>query len=245
MTDVVYVLGTGSGWADNELRFSLRSLETYLQDLGTVYVVGHRPKWLTGVVYLPFPDVHICKERNIMIKLAYACGHPDLSKTFLHCHDDHFMLAPMKATEIPNWCGGSLEGVAAATRKKAPGNHWGDAVHNTHKALAARGHTTHNFDLHYPMLIDKDRYPETMDLYDWPGTPRGFVVKSLYANTLGLAPTYYNDIKLNDRLKFTDMVTRLKGRQWWSISNAALNLNMKQLFPALYPTPSRLELKQV
>ena len=241
MTDVVYVLGNGSGWADNELRYSLRSLETYLTDLGTVYVIGSKPKWLTGVVHYPFPDTHICKERNIMLKLAYACGHPELSKTFLHCHDDHFALAPVRGTDIPNWAGGPLDVIASAVRKKAPGNHWGDAVANTHRALAKRGHTTHNFDLHYPMLIDKDKYPETMDLYDWANTPRGFVVKSLYANTLGLRPTFFNDLKLNERLKFGELVTRLKGRPWFSLSNSGLNLNIKQLFPALYPKPSRFE----
>lgn len=243
VTDVVYVLGRGSGWADNEIRFSLRSLETYLQDLGTVYVVGNRPKWLTGAVHLPFPDSHICKERNIMIKLAYACGHQRLSRNFLHVHDDHFMLAPMRATDIPNWCGGSLDSVAAAVRRKAPGNHWADAVHNTYQALRARGHSTHNFDLHFPILIDKERYPEIMDRYDWGGQPRGFVVKSLYANTLGLPGTYSPDLKINQRLELTEAVAWLKGKPWFSVGNGGLSLKFKQLLPALYPKPSRFEIK--
>lgn len=239
----MYVLGRGSNWADNELRYSLRLLEQNLQDLGTVFVVGERPKWLTGVMHLPFPDVHICKERNIMIKLAYACGHPELSKTFLHCHDDHFMLAPMMGKDIPNWCGGSLEATAAGAMKKVPGNHWAIAVHNTHKVLHARGHTTQNFDLHFPMLFDKDAYPETMDLYDWANTPRGFVVKSLYANTLGLPGTRSADLKINTRLTMTEAVAWLKGKPWFSVGNGGLTLNFKQLFPALAPKPSRFEIK--
>jgi len=242
-TDVVYVLGRGSNWADNELRYSLRSLEKFMGDLGTVFVVGQRPKWLTNVVFLPFPDVHICKERNIMIKVAYACGHPELSQTFLQVHDDHFLLAPMNGADIPNWCGGQLDQMAASVRKKAPGNHWADAVHNTHKALAARGHTTRNFDLHYPILMDKTAYPETMDLYDWKNTPRGFVVKSLYANTLGLPGTYSPDLKINTRLELRDAVQWLKGRQWWSIGNGGLSLKFRQLFPHVYPKPSRFEIK--
>jgi hypothetical protein len=241
MTDVVYVLGTGSGWADNELRFSLRSLATYLTDLGTVYVVGHRPKWLTGVVHLPWPDHYPCKERNIMEKLAYACGHPDLSKKFLHVHDDHFMLAPGQAHDIPNWHAGPLDQLAAHVKKTTPGNHWGDAVANTHKALAAAGHTVHNFDVHFPMIFDKDDYPKTMDLYNWKGEPRGFVVKSLYANTLGLPGVKTSDIKLNQRMTTRELVDRLTGRPWFSVGNGALGGNLKQLFSALYPTASQFE----
>lgn len=243
MTDVVYVLGNGSGWADNEMRYSLRSLEMYLQDLGTVYVIGHRPKWMQNVQHYFYPDRHTCKERNIMEKLAYACGHPDLSETFLHVHDDHFALAPALACDIPNWHGGPLDRLGNQVKARSPKNNWAYAVLNTHQALQEKGHTAHNFDLHLPMLFDKNLYPATMDLYDWKGQPRGFVVKSLYANTLGLPGTFSPDLKVNARLTFQQMVDSLKGRPWFSIGNAGLTLAFKELLAALYPKPSRFEIK--
>lgn len=239
MTDVVYVLGSGSFWSDNELRFSLRSLELNLEDLGNVYVVGTRPRWLTGVTHLPYQDKYPCKERNIMEKLAYACGHCDLTETFLHMHDDHFMLTPGPAIDVPYWCGGSLEKMAAAVN---PRNHWRDAVINTHKALAARGLETRNFDLHYPILINKNLYPQVMDEYDWRGTPRGFVVKSLYANTLKLPAVVTSDLKIVQRYHMHELVERLRGRPWFSVGNAGLNNTFKSLFSALYPSPSRFEI---
>lgn len=238
MTDVVYVLGTGSPWSDNELRYSLRSLETFVEDLGQVYIVGTRPRWLKSAVHLPFPDLFVCKERNIMLKLAHACGHPDLSKIFLHVHDDHFCLAPAVASQIPNWRGGQLDRLAMGIDKK---NHWRDAVLNTHRALEAKGLTTFNFDLHYPMLFDKDLYPEIMDRYDWK-TERGYVVKSLYANTLGLADVASYDLKINDRIDFRTLVTRLQGRPWFSVGNQGLTGTFKSLLASLYPEPSRFEI---
>lgn len=238
--DIVYVLGTGSIWQNNELRFSLRSLETFVEDLGQVYVVGHRPPWLTNVVFLPYPDKYACKERNIMEKMAYCCGHPDLSDTFMHVHDDHFALAPTRARELPNWCAGPLDRLAFSVKQ---GNHWREAVMNTHKALTEAGLPNRNFDVHYPMLFDKNLYPEVMDRYDWPGTERGFVVKSLYANTVGVEPTVTTDLKLNERLSFQALVVRLKGRPWFSLGNPALNLNLKNLLAALYPEPSKFELR--
>lgn len=241
--DVVYVLGHGSAWNNNELRYSLRSLETYLTDLGTVYIIGQRPTWLTNVRHYNFADYYGCKERNIMTKLAYACGHPDLSQTFLNVHDDYFALAPMSGHDIPNWCSGPLGPFGKAIKARKPRNHWADAVINTDRVLTKAGHTVHNFDLHYPKRFDKTLFPATMDLYDWKGTPRGFVVNSLYYNTLGMKPTLYSDLKIDNRLTFAQMVARLKGRPWFSIGNGALNLNFKELLAALYPTPSRFEIK--
>lgn len=237
--DVVYVLGHGSTWADNELRYSLRSLELFVEDLGQVFVVGSRPKWLTGVVHLPYDDKYTCKERNIMEKVAYACGHPDLTQRFLHVHDDHFTLARARGKDLPNWCGSSLERLAMAVKVT---NHWRDAVVNTNRVLVERGFDNRNFDLHFPIVFDKDLYPKVMDEYDWRGTPRGFVVKSLYANTLQLPWVQIGDVKLMGRFTLEQLVDKLRGRPWFSVSNSCLNLTMKELFQHLYPTPSRYEL---
>jgi len=43
-----------SSWGDdNELRYSLRSLEKNLIGLNRIFVVGHKPKWLVGVTHIP------------------------------------------------------------------------------------------------------------------------------------------------------------------------------------------------
>lgn len=242
MIDCVYVLGSGSTWADNELRFSLRSLFVNMPDLGNVYVVGRCPAWLTNVVHLEWPDNYKCKERNIMEKLAYACGHPDLSETFLHVHDDHFMLKPGNGADVPFWHSCELEKIGNSVRKKQPSNNWGLAVLNTHAALKEAGHTTKNFDVHFPMLFNKNLYPEIMDRYNWRGEMRGYVVKSLYANTLGIEGVKTSDIKLNGKIDLRQVVDKLSGRDWFSIGNGVLSADFKRFMHALYPTPSKFEI---
>lgn len=237
MIDIVYTLGTGSPWQDNELRFSLRSIEKFISGVGEVYVVGHCPRWLQNVTHLPFPDLHACKERNIMLKMAYACGHPDLSETFLNMHDDHFALDYQEASEILNFCSTSLERMAGMVKK---GNHWREAVFNTAQALKAKGLSTHNFDVHFPMLFDKKLFPAVMDQYNWK-TPRGFVVKSLYGNTVGVTPERIVDIKLNNRFTIPEIVTRIKGRPWFSVGNQGLTGQFKNLLEAIYPNISKFE----
>lgn len=232
--DLVYVLGSGSVWQDNELRYSLRSLKN-LSGIDKVFIVGACPKWVTNVIHLYFNDRFPCKEKNIMLKLARACGHPDLSNKFLHLHDDHFCLSSQNAEDIPNWASASL--LQMGRQKPGEKNNWRDACMNTYKALTAAGLPALNYDLHYPMIFDKNLYPEVMDRYDWK-EPRGFVVKSLYANTAGLTPTSFGDLKLNGESTMSGLVARLRGRPWFSIGNKALSPALKQLFPALYPEPS-------
>jgi hypothetical protein len=239
MTDVVYVVGRGTGWNDNELRFSLRSLDKFVTGIGRVFIVGKIPAFVKNVVAISWPDNYGCKERNIMEKVAAACGHPELSHNFLHMHDDHFALAPVQADQVPNFAGWvDLEGLARSVSRRNP---WRESVDNTARVLKDRGLNLFNFDIHTPIVIDKTVYPDIMDQYDWSGTDRGFVVKSLYANTLGLVPTKISDIKLNDRYPLAEVVQKIRGRAWFSIGNGGLSSHFKNLLSELYPKPSRWE----
>ena len=47
-TDVVYPIGQGSSWKNNELRFSLRSIEKYGINVGKLFIVGELPDFLLG-----------------------------------------------------------------------------------------------------------------------------------------------------------------------------------------------------
>jgi hypothetical protein len=113
---------------------------------------------------------------------------------------------------------------------------------NTFKALTAAGLPALNYDLHYPMIFNKNLYPEIMDRYDWQ-EPRGFVVKSLYANTAGLTPTHSGDLKLQQQTTMHGLFNRLKGRPWFSIGDKILSQDFKNLLFALYPEPSIYEKK--
>lgn len=239
-TDVVYILGSGSGWDDNELRFSLRSLAQFMADIGNIYVVGARPRWLANVIHIPYKDRFRCKERSIMIKLAHACGHPDLSQTFLAIHDDHFCLRPTFAQAEPFWAGKQLEDVF---KYVSPRNPWRYAIRNTFLALRAKGLTEYNFDIHRPMLIDKTFFPQIMDLYDWPGAQHGFLVKSLYANTMKATPTFSRDLKINRRYEsFDPIVKKLRSQYWFSVGNEGLTLAFKEFLSHLYADPCWQEL---
>jgi hypothetical protein len=57
--DLVYVLGSGSRWGDNELRYSLRSVEKHLKGYNNVYLVGDKPDWVRNVTHIPKQDITV------------------------------------------------------------------------------------------------------------------------------------------------------------------------------------------
>lgn len=232
--DAVYVLGRGSGWRDRELLYSLRSLSVYITGVTRVVVVGHRPPWLRDVLHLPLGDPHGYKERNIYEKLLLACRDPRLSPRVLFLNDDHVAGAPGAAAAVPDYRGREL---LALARHLAPGS-YRLALENTHRRLRERGHSTWNFDVHAPMVVDRAAFVAAMTSYDWS---EKFVMKSLYANTVGLAGTPYLDVKLARGHTMAELVRILRGRAWWSHGPTGLGPELKALLAALYPTPSPWE----
>ncbi len=89
--DLVYVVGTGSRWNDNELRFSLRSVSKNLSNVGKVFIVGECPDYLKNVIHIPASDIFdsaINADGNMTHKLLLVCNNKELSDDFLFMNDD-------------------------------------------------------------------------------------------------------------------------------------------------------------
>lgn len=97
--DIVYILGTGSIFNNEELRYSLRSVQMFIKGVRNVFVVGEDPGFLSdNVIYIPAKDIYPCdlknKDRNLWHKLEIACRHPLISEDFLFSADDNLVLKP-------------------------------------------------------------------------------------------------------------------------------------------------------
>lgn len=93
--DVVYVIGSGSKWDNNELRYSLRSICRYGIGLGRVFIVGDKlpefvnPARVTFIKYADKPGGS--PARNVYSKIAQIFYQTHLDK-FLLSSDDHFFI---------------------------------------------------------------------------------------------------------------------------------------------------------
>ena len=107
--DIVYALGTGSGWSDNEIRFSLRSIFKNLTNIGQIFIVGEKPAGLKGFIHVEHPDEFSSTnaDGNIIRKVLRACQDPRVSEKFLFINDDHIIINPC----VPIACRRSIKAI--------------------------------------------------------------------------------------------------------------------------------------
>lgn len=239
MIDIVYALGSGSKWNDKEIRYSLRSVEKHLTNVRNVYIVGQCPDFLKNVIHFPYIDYHRWKETRIALKILNACHIKGMSDNFLFMNDDHFLISDYDAAEFPYYWKETLSATAQARRFE---DAYRKSLTNTYGILTNKGLMSYNFDVHCPILYNKERFIEFYKKYDWE-TNYSFVIKSLYCNTERIKGERISDCKIcSPLLNLDDLKDEIKGRMFFSIGDRVLqNDKMEELLKELYPDKSKYE----
>jgi hypothetical protein len=242
--DLVYVLGSGSIWNNNELRFSLRSVEKNLMGVRNIYVIGENPGFLSDeVIHIYHPDpLDRNADGNMALKILRACREKKLSSDFLFMNDDFIINRPMVACEIPWMHKGDM--------KQRPRRFWEAQFYRrrlrrTFDILSERGLPTMQYDYHAPMLISKMAFPKVMRQFDFQ-KEIGYTFRSLYGNYFKLPATpvskrkvtvykYYTLEQLNDRIQNTPFV---------GYNNQGVNSSLKWWFMENFPQRSKYEINR-
>jgi len=182
MIDLVYVLGSGSQWKNNELRFSLRSVAKNLSNVRNVYIIGEDPGFLSeNVIHIYHPDELNSRnaDGNMALKILRACDEPDLSDDFLFMNDDFIINKPISAVNIPLMHKGDM--------KNRPPEFWITQLYRfrlrrTFDELKKRGFPTMQYDYHAPMIMNKLTFQRVMAQFDFKDDI-GLTFRSLYGNT--------------------------------------------------------------
>ena len=243
--DVVYVLGSGSTWNNNEIRYSLRSIEKYARGVGNIFIVGELPDFLSkGIMHIKADDIFNPNQNadgNIATKVLAACADDRLSDDFLFINDDHILLKPLHLSEMPAFHKGDMNFFPDTTWTL---NFWRGRLKRTMEVLNQKGLTAFHFDCHTPILFNKNKFPQVMS--NFPYTEGiGLTMKSLYGNSIysksGVLLSnekktvfkYYTNAQLNQRLE---------GCGFMSFNDFGLNGAFKLWLDARFPDPSRWEL---
>lgn len=178
--DVVYFVRPGD---DNpELRYSLRSLENI--DHGDVWIVGHKPAWVTNVRHVRFDaDPQLSKWENVTAATGVAVE--ELPDEWVLFNDDFFAVRP---TTVPLWHHGRLKMV------ERPGNGatWRSGKYQTARMLQSWGCDVFDYELHVPMPVINEGMRAALARVD-----RRIVAlqrRSLYANFLGVGGEIHSDV---------------------------------------------------
>lgn len=236
--DVVYLCGEGSIWNNTELKYSLRSLEKYYTP-ENVYVIGVLPYFLNTnkVKFIEAKNTSRNAAYNIMKKAYLAASIPELSQKFIFMNDDYFLLKPLPEN-IPYFYKNAslLDSVY-----KNGSNDYAFHLKTTIEALNKKNLPLKNFDTHCPIIYDKDLLKEVIDSYNWEGLKSGYVLRSLYCNTLGIQGEYKEDLKLSTKRFEPQLKRMLYQKEWFSIADRAINKSLGNFLQETFPTPSKYE----
>lgn len=230
--DVVVPLGKGSLHQNLELRYCLRSIETHVNNVGNIFIIGERPAFLDNIIHINVIDnsSREQKEANIFRKIVAACQDKRVSEDFYFFNDDHFLTVPF---EEHYYHSGPLN--IYIDQLKVRQSHF-KTLMNTYVALKGGKH----FDVHCPITYNKQRFMETVGTCNW-SISYGYGIKSLYCNMSGIAGMFIQDLKIKMDLTKMEIYRLIGKRRFFSIGDTALNQSMKQVLHELYPQQSKYE----
>jgi len=238
--DIVLPLkDSGSGHDDEELRFTLRSIEKNLKGYNKIILVTtSAPKWCTGVEVLSNrPDGG---RKNICLWDKWLSGvkHSESSHVYFWS-DDKVLLQPIEAGKLPQLTNNKN------LLEYSPDKVWHKCLLHTGQLLKSLDKPTRNCDSHAPVLVNRQ---EALDLndkfYSNSRIEPGLLFQSLYQN-------YYEKPLLDqgtykstceDKKHTLEIVTeKSKGRMFLGYNNRGWENGVKQYLQELFPEKSKYE----
>jgi hypothetical protein len=235
--DLVIPLGKGSK-LNNELRYSLRSIEKYLKNYRNIYIIGECPDFIQGVIHIPLKDKSN-HQKNIMLKILEACNDKLITQEFLFWNDDFFLLKEVDAPTYPYYFNTWLVQAIENRMQTNGGDMYCRQMTNTFKLFEDK--TPFHFDIHCPIIYDKDHFKELVSKEDW-SIRDGYIIKSMYANSIPCNPQRMEDCKINMPTWDDAIELALMNRHIFSVGDAGLDANMWRYLYKLYPTKCKYEI---
>lgn len=244
--DILYVLGKGSKWDNNELRYSLRSIEKFGKNVGNIYVIGSDPGFLSNnVTLVKLEDYYSAKHKNILNKICEAIVYTNIGDEFLLSSDDHFYVKETDFDNYPIYCKGTLPN---GVKKKDKAKGYKTSLVSTRRLLEKHGYTYYNFSQHGNTHISK----EAVSLAEK-------YIEESYNSLQGVEPTCLllnvlykhkpfefirrSDLKVKSLIEGVEDLKKLIGdREVFSIYDDAIEKGVSEYLQELFPNKSKYEL---
>ena len=233
--DIFYVIGNGSRWQDNETKYSLRSLEMFGRNVDNVYIVGSKPNFLNNKVKwisvsdIGYPSVnHWYKVRKFFLET-------NIEKA-IYMMDDIFFTKEVDFNNYPFYQKGDLK----YTSSNPTGYH--KSINNTKKTLEELGKPITNFEVHCPILYERDKFLSMTEMFEKyrKKFPNFIQVRSLYCNWSNITGKFTNDVKIFGK-DMGKVITKLDILDCFSISNDSIKSGMGSILEKRYPNKSKYE----
>jgi len=236
--DVVYILRNTSKWQNNEIRYSLRSIEKNAKDIaGKVFLIGFCPKFIdtNELVHIVANDPYANKLRNAIYKIKIACHDPRVSEKFMLMNDDFFIMRKMEY--VQNYSKGSLRHSEKRHRTKA--GYYFKAIKETRKSLREIGiESPIDYETHTPIMIEKKKFIALENRFNMMGHAHLF--RSVYCNVLGITGKDRRDVKIYwrdsadiEKIKKLDILS--------TDDKVVMDVQMQKFLKRRFSNPSKYE----
>jgi len=196
--DIVYILrNSGTRWMNNEIKYSIRSVERNI-NFRNIFIVGGLPLFFDSkkINHIVADDPYSNKLKNAIYKISLACNDERISENFVLMNDDFFFLK--KVEKIDYFNKGKLE--VSKKNHSTKGGYYYRAICNTLETLKDMGiDDPIDFEVHYPIIINKKKFLETINKIS---DIDGLLFRSLYGNLNNIKSKYRRDVKIFDIKQF-------------------------------------------
>ena len=199
--DILYIKGPISQNYDEEMKYSLRSLEKYVLDFDRVFITGDCPLFVDKktVVHTLERDIGV-PSINHWWKVSQTIKKTDISQKFVLMYDDIFFVKPTKLEDYPFYSKGKLE-------DKPFEGFYRQSCGEAYNWLKSHGEDTADCELHIPCVYDRDKFLELDKIFSKiRDSNKGMVVRSIYGNKFKNSLPLRKDIKIRLSTEGVDQV---------------------------------------
>lgn len=157
--DLIYILKADID--TEELKYSLRSVEQNFP-INRVWFVGGQPEGLEPDIRLKHDQIGNSKWEMIRSSMWKAVNDERLSEDFFLFNDDFFVMEPVDTDSFRNFVDGTLERRIDELHSKSGMNAYTRTLFKLEQELKTMHEPTMNFDVHLPMLLNKEQVRSTL-----------------------------------------------------------------------------------
>lgn len=224
--DVLYTLGKGSLYENQEIKQSVKLLQKHVK-YDRLWIIGEEVKLDTNYNFIPFKDC-LTRTNNVFRKIVEVCENYDISDNFLYMMDDVFILKDIDIDNYPMYHSGELKDFPNS------GSYFKE-LNNTKEFLIKNNKPILNFGVHCPIVYNKKKIME-IDSFYWKevnGKNNQLNPRILYGNYTEGNKVFTKDCKLIRDYPMEELKTLLKDKEWFSIGSRSYEGNIKKYLEEL------------
>lgn len=157
--DLIYILKADID--TEELKYSLRSVEKNFP-INRVWFVGGQPEGLEPDIRIPHVQVGNSKWEMIRSSMWKTVNDERLSEDFFLFNDDFFVMEPVDTDSFRNFVDGTLGRRIDELHSESGMNAYTRTLFKLEQELKTMHEPTMNYDVHLPMLLNKEQVRSTL-----------------------------------------------------------------------------------